>query len=335
MPVKVPYVLDIDVTPGRVDVVAPGIRRVVAANPGKFTFTGTGTYLIGEGDVAVVDAGPRDPAHVDALVAALAGERVTHLLVTHTHGDHSPASALLRERLGVAVPTVGFGPHPLTADAERAWNEANPIPDDLGRVEGADERAGDDVDETGAPRLEERADHEFVPDIALTHGDELSCAGYRVEALHTPGHISNHLCYAVPELGVLFTGDHVMGWSTTIVPPPDGDMRAYLRSLEVLLARDDRTYWPTHGPAITEPRRYVEALLAHRREREAGILEQLAHGPRTIPELVVVLYADVRPELHKPAARSVMAQLIALVDEGRVVASTGGATMAATYEVAS
>jgi len=263
--------------------VAPGLRRVVANNPSKFTAWGTGTYLLGRGEVAIVDPGPALDSHVEAVLAAVEGERVTHLLITHTHADHSPAAAAIQAATGAT--TVGFGPHPLTAD-------------------------------TGG---EEHGDAAFVPDLAVVHGERLQVAGVEVECLHTPGHISNHLCFAVAEQGALFSGDHVMGWSTSVIPPPDGRVADYLRSLELLLDRDEAVYYPTHGPPITEPRTYVRQLIAHRQERERQILELLPSAPRTPEELVAVLYVGVRPELHEPAARSVRAHLVKLVEEGRVV----------------
>jgi glyoxylase-like metal-dependent hydrolase (beta-lactamase superfamily II) len=232
--------------------------------------------------VAVIDPGPDDAAHVEALVAGLVGEVVTHVLVTHTHADHSPASAALVARTGAT--TYGFGPHPPGADAEG----------------------------------EEHGDLGFVPDVVVGHGDVLAAGGVEVECLHTPGHISNHLCFAVPALGALFTGDHVMGWSTTVIPPPDGRVADYLASLRLLLGRDDERYLPTHGPPIDDPRPYVEDLIAHRVERERQILDLLAGASRTVDELVASMYADVRAELHAPAARSVRAHLVQLVEEGRV-----------------
>ena len=263
--------------------VGPGVRRIVAHNPTKYTAWGTGTYVLGRGEVAVVDPGPDDPAHVDALLGALAGETVAAVLITHTHADHSPAAAAVCERTG--APTYGFGPHPT----------------------GADERG------------EEHGDTAFVPDVAVAHGDVVTTGGVDVECLHTPGHISNHLCFAVATLDVLLTGDHVMGWSTTVIPPPDGRVADYLESLRLLLDRDDARYLPTHGPPIDDPRPYVEELIAHRLERERQILDLLATGPRTVDELVAAMYADVRQELHAPAARSVTAHLLKLAEERRVV----------------
>jgi glyoxylase-like metal-dependent hydrolase (beta-lactamase superfamily II) len=305
----IPYVRDIDVVAGRVDRLSPMIRRVVAANPGKFTFTGTGTYLIGRGDVAVIDPGPLLPSHLDAVLAALEpGERITTILVTHTHSDHSPGAAVVQERTG--APTYGFGPHgPVAIDD----------PDDrvvFGDAEAdAKEPAPANADEV----VREGADTDFVPDHALDDGDLVRGDGWTFEAVHTPGHTSNHLCFGLAEENVLFTGDHVMGWSTSVISPPDGNLVAFMASLQKLLDRDDATYWPTHGPAVTEPHALVSAYLAHRLERSAQIIEALADGPATIPQLVPRIYADVAKTLWKPAAASMFAHLLALLDEGRIV----------------
>lgn len=268
--------------------VAPGVARVVAHNPSKFTAWGTGTYLLGERELMVVDPGPDDDAHVAAVLAAIDGRPVTHLLVTHTHADHSPASRALQQATG--APAVGIGPHP----------------------EGADDAS------------EEHGDVDFEPDLVVVDGDELLADGVHVQVLHTPGHISNHACYAERHRRCLFPGDHVMGWSTTVISPPAGSITDYLVQLQRLLARDDAVYYPTHGPPISDPAPHVAALLEHRRERERQIVAQLAGGPRTIPQIVEVLYADVRPELHEPAGRSVHAHLLALIDQGRVVALDEG-----------
>ncbi|CAN5418098.1 MBL fold metallo-hydrolase [soil metagenome] len=264
--------------------VAPGVRRIVARNPSKFTAWGTGTYVVGQGEVAVIDPGPALEPHVDAVLGALeaTGETVTHLLITHTHSDHSPAARLMQERTGAV--TYGFGPHPRGADTES----------------------------------EERGDHEFVPDVAVTHGQIVAGPGFEFECLHTPGHISNHVCYSERARRALFSGDHVMGWSTSVIPPPDGRVGDYLRSLQLLMDRDELAYYPTHGPPIPDPRPYVAQLIEHRLERERQILDLLPSAPRTIPELVDVMYVGVRPELHEPAGRSVHAHLIKLVEEGRV-----------------
>ncbi|MCY4103951.1 MAG: MBL fold metallo-hydrolase [bacterium] len=271
--------------------VAPLVQRVTAANPSPFTFAGTGTYIVGRQRVAVIDPGPEDAAHVGALLRALEGRTVTHVCVTHTHSDHSPASRALAAATGATV--FGFGPHPAS-----------------------DARRGD-----GAPAVtEEPGDWDFIPDVTLAHGDVLADEGWTLECLHTPGHISNHLCFALPEGRAVFTGDHVMGWSSTIIPPPDGNLGDYLRSLELLIDRGDRdeVYWPTHGPPITSPARYARALLAHRHRRTAEILECLRDGSATIPEMVARMYTDTPKMLHPAAERSVLAHLIHLTEQGRV-----------------
>jgi glyoxylase-like metal-dependent hydrolase (beta-lactamase superfamily II) len=283
---------------GVAETLSPLIRRVVARNPSPFTFKGTGTYIVGHGSVAVIDPGPALPDHVDALLAALAGERVSHILVTHTHLDHSPAAAALKQATG--APTLGFGPHGAT------------------RSEGAGS--------------EEGADRDFVPDHALRDGDTVAGKGWRLTAVHTPGHTSNHLCFALAEEKVLFSGDHVMGWSTSVIAPPDGDMASYLRSLDKLLTRDDAVYWPTHGPAIDDPQAHVRAFIAHRREREAAILARLAAGDEAIPAIVDAIYVGLDPRLRNAAGRSVLSHLIALIEDGRI-ACDGPPTVGARFRL--
>ena len=287
-----PFNRELDVEYGRVDQVSPLVRRVVAENPGPFTFRGTGTYIVGHGSVAVIDPGPPIDAHVEALVQALDGETVTHILITHTHGDHSPAARPLAALTG--APTYGFGPHPRLPRGEES---------------------GDDADDAAD---EERSDLDFVPDVVTVDADVIEGEGWTIDALHTPGHISNHLCFALREEKILFTGDHVMGWSTTVIPSPDGDLTAYMANLHRLLDRDDEVYWPTHGPPITDPQRFVQALIAHREERTRQILERLRSGDERIDQIVAALYADVDPALHPAAGRSVLAHLVALQRDGVV-----------------
>jgi glyoxylase-like metal-dependent hydrolase (beta-lactamase superfamily II) len=286
MPVEIPFRRDFSFEYGRLEPVAPGIRRIIARNPSPFTFRGTGTYVVGEGEVAVIDPGPDLDEHIAAMLASLAGKAVTHILVTHTHRDHSPAARALKAATG--APTYGFGPH-----------------------------AGGRRGEAG---IEEGGDWDFVPDVTLRDGEEITGSGWRFEAVHTPGHTSNHLCFALPDAGVLFSGDHVMGWSTSVIAPPDGDMSAYMASLDKLLARHERVYWPTHGPAITEPEPHIRAFIAHRREREAGILDCLGSGPQPIASIVERLYVGLAPGLRMAAGRSVHAHLLDLGARGRVAA---------------
>ena len=276
--------------------VGPKLRRIQAENPGPFTFMGTGTYVIGEGEVAVVDPGPRDEAHVAAILNALKGERITHILVTHTHLDHSPAAALLKEATGVA--TYAYGPH--------------------------GSGAGPDTP------VEEGGDMDFRPDVEIRHGDTVDVGGVRVSAVHTPGHTSNHICFSLDREGMLLSGDHVMAWSTSVISPPDGDMAAYKRSLRLLLEREDRVYYPAHGAPVTDPHGFVQAFLDHREAREQAIAKVLADGVETIPEMVRRIYVGLDPRLHAAAARSVLAHLVEMVDEGRASAD-GPATLRARY----
>ncbi len=282
---------------GNLVAVTPLIRRLVARNGGPFTAWGTGTYVVGHGEVAVIDPGPLENAHIDALLAALKGERITHQVITHTHLDHSPAAAEIRKRCGARV--VGCGPH-----GERG-----------------------ETTEAGA-------DYDYVPEQRLFDGDRVTGPGWTLTAVATPGHTSNHLCYCLAEEDALFTGDHVMGWSTTVVSPPDGDMAAYMGSLERLLARNDQTYYPTHGAPIPRPQEFVRQLIDHRIEREEQVLACVADGLETIEAMVRKLYADVDVRLHRAAGRSVLAHLQKLVDEGRVRSepvATGGAAASARY----
>jgi glyoxylase-like metal-dependent hydrolase (beta-lactamase superfamily II) len=298
MPVEIPFRRELAFQYGRLEPVAPGVRRIVANNPGPFTFRGTGTYVVGEGEVAVIDPGPDLAEHVAALLTSLADERVTHILVTHTHRDHSPAAAALKATTG--APTYGFGPH---AGGRR-----------------------------GEPGSEEGGDWDFVPDVVVVDSDWIAGGKWRFEAVHTPGHTSNHLCFALPDAGILFSGDHVMGWSTSVIAPPDGDMAAYMASLDKLLDRRDATYWPTHGPAIVEPAGHVRAFIAHRREREAGVVDCLKAGCETIEAIVERLYVGLNPALRPAAGRSVLAHLIDLIERD-IVASDAPPGVAAHYRM--
>jgi glyoxylase-like metal-dependent hydrolase (beta-lactamase superfamily II) len=298
MTVEIPFRRELSFEYGRLEPIAPMIRRIVARNPSPFTFRGTGTYVVGQGEVAVIDPGPDLAEHVEALLAGLMGEQVTHILVTHTHRDHSPAARALQQATG--APTFGFGRH---AGGNRS-----------------------------DPAVEEGGDWDFVPDITVRDGDRIAGKGWTFEAVHTPGHTSNHLCFALPAEGVLFSGDHVMGWSTSVIAPPDGNMAAYMASLDKLLGRSDAVYWPTHGPAITEPKDHVRAFIAHRREREAGILDSLRAGIGQIDAIVERLYTGLQPGLRRAAGRSVHAHLIDLVGRG-IVESDGAPALDANYRI--
>ena len=283
--------------------VSPLVRRVIANNPSKYTYLGTGTYIVGHGDVAVIDPGPMLDEHRDALAACLEGARVRAILVTHCHSDHSPLAAWLREQTG--APTIAFGPH--------------------GSVE-PDAADGGEIEE--GVTLEETTDLEFDPDVRVGDGEVAAMGdGWTMRGVHTPGHTSNHMCFALDEEQALFTGDHVMGWSTTVVSPPDGDMRDYIDSLRKVMARNDLSLWPTHGAPVTEPKPFLQAFLEHRLEREAQVVAAVRSGLSDIEGMVKQMYADVREELHKPAARSVLSHLVKLVDDGVVtVEGTGKAS---------
>jgi glyoxylase-like metal-dependent hydrolase (beta-lactamase superfamily II) len=273
---------DFEVEYGLVETLSPLVRRVVARNSGAFTFKGTATFIVGHGKVAVIDPGPDRPEHIEALLHALRGETIEHLVITHTHIDHSPAARAVKAATGAQ--TYGYGPH------------------------GADK----------GPSAEEGGDRDFYPETRMSEGDMIVGQGWSLQAVHTPGHTSNHLCFALPEEATLFTGDHVMGWSTSVIAPPDGDMDDYLVSLDKLLLRDDALYRPTHGPAIADPHPFVRSFIAHRNERTQAILARLGAGDRTIPELVDAIYIGLHPGLEAAAGRSVLAHLNALVKSGRV-----------------
>ncbi len=282
-PPPIPYVRDMDPRYGEAVQVAPGLRRLTCRNPGPFTFLGTNSFIVGPGpkggEVAVVDPGPRDEAHLAALLRAVEGRRVAAVLVTHTHLDHSPLARPFAEAAGGA-----------------------PV---YGRADPASE-GGEGAGDAG-----------FRPDVRLEDGQVVTGDGWALEAVATPGHASNHLAYAL-DGDVLLSGDHVMGWSTPVVSPPDGDMDAYLASLDRVIAGGFRTLHPAHGPAVADPAPFLEAYRAHRLHREAQVRAAVADGLDHVPAMVEALYADVDPRLHPAAARSVEAHLIRLVRRGEV-----------------
>ena len=284
MAAKIQFVRDMDFEYATPVQVSPLIRRVVANNPGPFTFRGTGVYIVGKSDVGVIDPGPDQPEHVAALQRALAGERVTHIFVTHRHLDHSPAARPLQAATGAPIYASGVAPR-----------------------FSADDFVAEEGDDLG-----------FVPDIVVNDGDAFSGPGWTLEALFTPGHTSDHTCFALREENALFSGDHIMGWSTTVISPPDGDMDAYLASLERVRARDFTTLWPTHGPPVREVRAFVQGYLDHRLDREAQIIAQLRAGRTRIMDMIPIMYADVDKRLYPAAAHSVLAHLVRLVKLGRV-----------------
>jgi glyoxylase-like metal-dependent hydrolase (beta-lactamase superfamily II) len=296
----IPFVAPLDdVQYGSLDQLTPLIGRVVANNPSKFTYRGTGTYIVGRHDVAVIDPGPDNADHKASLERALEGKNVVGIVVTHCHTDHVPLAAWLHEETG--APTFAIGSHP------------RPIEDEV-----VDDEPDDTTDEED-DGIREHIDHDFAPTRAVVDGEAfLRAEDWSLTAVHTPGHTSNHMCVALDVGNALFTGDHVMGWSTTVVSPPDGNMADYITSLEKVIARGDAVLYPTHGNPVTDPQPFLRAYLEHRLEREAAILRVLGSGKDTIDEIVAVLYVDVRKELHKAAGRSVLAHLVKLVHDGRV-----------------
>ncbi|WP_243372148.1 MBL fold metallo-hydrolase [Microvirga solisilvae] len=273
--------------------VSPLVRRIVANNPGPITFTGTCGYIVGRGKVAIIDPGPDNPGHVEALLDAVRGETVTHILVTHTHRDHSPAARTIKAATGALI--VGCSPH----------RSARPL--FSGEVNS----------------LEASSDKDYAPDRELSEGEAVQGPGWTLEALATPGHMANHLAFALPEEKALFSGDHVMAWATTVVAPPDGSMSEFMASLDKLKGREEAVYWPGHGGPVQDPQRFVRALAHHRRLREASILNRLQAGDRTIPQIVAAIYQGLNPALVNAAGLSVFAHLEDLVAKEQ--AATDGA----------
>ena len=300
MAVNIPFRRELNFIYGEVTEVAPGIRRIVAENPSPFTLYGTGTYIVGRGEVAVIDPGPADGAHIAMLLEGLQGESISHILVTHTHTDHSPGCRLLQEHTDAE--TYAYGPH------------------------------GSGKLEQGVP-VEEGGDMDFQPDQLIRDGDVLNGGDWSIECVYTPGHTSNHMCYQLQEHKALFTGDHVMGWSTSIISPPDGDMGAYLASLDKLLERDDAAYWPTHGPSIEDPKPHVRAFIAHRRQREEQILACIGQDVHLIQDMVPLIYTEVPEFMYPAAARNVLAAVEHLVGKGELK-TEGEVQLAARYRLA-
>jgi glyoxylase-like metal-dependent hydrolase (beta-lactamase superfamily II) len=278
---------------GIAEILSPLIRRVVCGNPGPFTFTGTASFILGRKTLALVDPGPEDEAHLAALLKAIGDRQLSHIFITHTHLDHSPLARRLKALTGAK--TVGFGAAPGSSAAD-----------------------GSTV------RLDASREENFKPDIALKDGETIASSEWSLTGIHTPGHTSDHMAFALAEERALFSGDHVMAWSTSVVAPPDGNMGQYLRSLEALLGRDDAIYWPTHGPPRKEPKALVRALLAHRRMREGAILARLKGGPKSLKQLVAAIYAEVDPRLHAAAGQTTLAHLQHLIAQGKVVRAAEG-----------
>jgi glyoxylase-like metal-dependent hydrolase (beta-lactamase superfamily II) len=299
----IPFNRDFPLQPGVVDEVRPGVRRILCNNPSPFTFTGTVSYIVGHGKVAIVDPGPDDEAHAAVLLDAVRNETVTHILVTHTHRDHSPNAARIKAATGAIV--YAEGPH----RASRPRYESEKISSESG------------------------GDRAFKPDVAVRDGDIIEGAGWALEAVATPGHTANHLAFAWRERKLSFVGDHVMGWSTSIVAPPDGSMIDYMASLERLAARKEDLYFSGHGPEIPEGPRYARFLIRHRQAREASILHRLAKGEADIPTLVRAIYIGIDPRLTGAAGYSVLAHLEDLVARG-IVVTDGDPVIGGTYRLA-
>jgi glyoxylase-like metal-dependent hydrolase (beta-lactamase superfamily II) len=280
--------------PDLAQTLSPRVRRVLADNPSHFTYTGTQTYIVGKGDVAVIDPGPAEPDHIAGILRATEGERIIAIVCTHTHKDHSPGAKPLAEATGAEI--VGCAPLVIADDG---------------------------------PRADASFDTSYAPTRILVDGDRLTGPDWTLEAVATPGHTSNHLCFALVEEDALFTGDHVMGWSTTVVSPPDGDMAAYMASLAKLQDRSDAVYYPAHGEPVTNPQQFVRGLGGHRKQRERQILKLVEEGVGVITDMVPRMYKGVDERLYPAAGRSVLAHLIDLRTRGEVIEREGAWQIAA------
>ena len=298
----IPFDRTFELAPGKPEEVVPGVRRLLCNNPSPFTYKGTVSYIIGRGRVAIVDPGPDDAAHVAALLEAVRGETVTHIFVTHTHRDHSPAVPRVKAATGATV--LAEGPH----------------------------RAARPLNVGEAPRAEASNDTDFRPDRALADGEVVAGAGWTIEAVTTPGHTANHMAFAFKEANLLFSGDHVMAWSTPIVAPPDGSMSDYMASLDKLTRRSEPIYLPGHGGAVRNAPRFVRHYIEHRKARESSILHRLGKGAADIPTLVRAIYIGLDPRLVPAAGRSVLAHLEDLTARG-VVATDGPPSIESVYRL--
>ena len=281
---------------GNCDKISPLIRRIIANNPGPFTFTGTGTYIIGKENLAIIDPGPIDQNHFDAIIKSTKGQTITHILLTHNHNDHSPLAKKIKEETGAKIYFKNLSNDIQTED-----------------------------------QFEEGYDKDIEGDIELSDGDIIETNEWTVEAIHTPGHTSNHICYSLAEEDVLFSGDHVMGWSTTVIVPPDGDMNDYINSLKKLLKRSENNFYPTHGPIIERPKELVAKYIEHRMEREKQISEAIKLGNKKIPDMVKIIYKDVDISLHPAAAMSTLAHLKRMKENNEIAVS--GNNLNGTYEL--
>ncbi len=283
---------------------SPLVERITCNNPSAFTFHGTATYVVGGSSVAVIDPGPDDDDHFEAILKATAGRTISHIVITHTHRDHSPLAARLQDMTGAT--TYGHGPHGAGRPARASAS--------------------------GEVRLDASGDMDFVPDVALAHGDVVQGRDWNLECVFTPGHCANHMAYALKEDNALFSGDHVMAWSTSVIAPPDGNMADYMASLQVLLGREEAVYFPGHGPEKSQPRAFVRAFMTHRRMREEAILSRFKQGDRTIAEVVASVYSGIDRRLHPAAAMSTLAHVEHLLEQGRLK-TDAAASLGAEYRV--
>jgi glyoxylase-like metal-dependent hydrolase (beta-lactamase superfamily II) len=280
---KAPFNID-DLPTGFAEQVEPLVLRVLAGNPSPYTYSGTQTYVVGSAvDCAIIDPGPADAAHIDAIIAAVGARDIVSITCTHTHRDHSPAAAPLAQRTG--APIIGCAPLVIADDG---------------------------------PRADEAFDTSYAPDRILADGETIGGQGWTLQAVTTPGHTSNHICYALMESGAMFTGDHVMGWSTSVISPPDGDMADYMASMQKVHDRSDRIYYPAHGAPVEKPQQLVRGMMGHRKQRERQILKQLENGPRAIKAMVPDMYKGTDPRLYGAAGRSVLAHLLDLKNRAQV-----------------
>lgn len=291
---------DFDPCYGNAVKLEPGIQRITASNKSAFTFHGTNTYIVGDTNVAVIDPGPVDESHLETILRAVEGRQVTHIVITHTHVDHSPLAARLKEITGAQ--TWGEGPHRISRELH--------------------------LGETNF--LDASGDKDFTPDNRLVHGQIIEGDGWALETLLTPGHAMNHACFALVETPFMFSGDHVMGWSTSIVAPPDGSMSDYMASLEIMIERSESVYFPGHGGRLEKAREFARALRAHRKMRETAILSRIRKGDRTIPEIVQVIYKETDPRLHGAAGLSVFAHIEDLLNK-ELIRSNGPAALDGEY----
>ena len=283
----IPFNRKFDIEHGVSEQISPMIRRIVAPNEGPFTMKGTCTYIVGQGEVAVIDPGPLRDSHLEALRRELKNEKITHILVTHTHNDHSPLATVLSQETGATI--YAQGPHLSPLDHSH-----------------------------DGPNLDEASDRNFMPDHKMEHGGIIEGSDWSFECVFTPGHTANHMAFELREEQALFSGDHVMGWSTSVVAPPDGNMADYMNSLRLLTDRQDQVYWPGHGGPIAAPRPYVRAFITHRKMRERAILKRIEDGDRLIADIVLRIYRDLDPRLHPAAQLSVRAHIEDLVARGRI-----------------